>query len=72
MSTFVVLRNMSILSKQEMFKINRTFDRENFQACARAHAHAIFNIINFRPENINSCEIYVLRTKIKYFSSLFT
>ena len=45
---FFVLRNMDILSKQEMFKINQTFDWENFQAragaCARYIQHHIFRI----------------------------
>ena len=48
MNTFVVLRDMSILSKQEMFQINKTFDQENFQAradaCARYIYHHIFKI----------------------------
>ena len=40
MNTFV-LRDMSVLSKQEMLKINQTFDRENFQARAGACARYI-------------------------------
>ena len=32
MNTFVALRYINILSKEEMFKINQTFDQENFQA----------------------------------------
>ena len=41
MHTFVVLRDMSILAKQEMFKINQPFDQKHFQARAEACARYI-------------------------------
>ena len=46
---FFVLRDMKILSKRKMFKINQTFDLENFQVragtCARYILHRIYRIL---------------------------
>ena len=80
MYIFVVSRNINMFSKQKMFKINNSFDEERFEVravqCARYILYHIFIIL--REKNIIFsyfpglfCEIYVLRRKIKQFSSLF-
>ena len=64
MNTFVALRHISILSKEEMFEINQTLIRKIFKR-AGVNARAMFNIKIFKDSQNSSFLIVFFSPGVK-------